>query len=99
VGHIASRLDCFLIHNPLLLLLLEISSKIIPWGISDHRPIVLTLNKEMNYGPIPFRLNPLWMDSSDFLPLISSTWSTWINGTQVYIWEQKLKKTKQALKF
>jgi hypothetical protein len=38
------------------------------------------------------------MDSPDFLPLISSTWSTWINGTPVYIWEQKLKKTKQALK-
>jgi hypothetical protein len=92
VGHIAARLDRFLIHNPLLFLPLVITSQIIPWGISDHRPIALTLAKDENLGPIPFRFNPLWMDSPDFLPLISSAWSTWVNGTPVYIWEKKLKK-------
>jgi exonuclease III len=51
VGHIAARLDRFLIHSPLLLLPLDISSKIIPWGISDHRPIALTLTKAMNLVP------------------------------------------------
>jgi hypothetical protein len=98
VGHIPTRLDRFLIHNSLLLLPLDISSKIILWGISYHRPISLTLTKALNYDPIPFRFTPLWMDSPDFLPLISSIWSTWINGTPMFIWEQKLKKTKQALK-
>jgi hypothetical protein len=49
-------------------------------------------------GPIPFRFNPLWMDSPDFLPLITSAWSTWVNETLVFIWEKKLKKTKQVLK-
>ena len=45
VGHIATRLDRFLIHSSLLLLPLNISSKIIPWGISDHHPIALSFDK------------------------------------------------------
>jgi exonuclease III len=53
-GHIATKLDCFLIHSPLLSLLDEISSLIIPWGSSDHRPISLSFSKEENLGPIPF---------------------------------------------
>jgi hypothetical protein len=38
------------------------------------------------------------MDSLDFLPLISSVWSNWVDGTSVYIWEQNLKRTKKAIK-
>jgi hypothetical protein len=98
VGHIASRLDHFLIHSSILLLPLNILSQIVPWGISDHRPIALSFDKVENLGPIPFKFNPIWMDSPDFLPLISSVWSIWVDGTPVYIWEQKLKKDKQAIK-
>jgi hypothetical protein len=97
VGHIAARLDRFLIHSPLLFRPLSISSQIVSWGISDHRPIALSLVKEENLGPIPFKFNPIWMDSPDSPPLISSIWSTWVDGTPVYIWEQKLKKAKQAI--
>jgi exonuclease III len=98
VVHIAARLDHFLIRSPLLFLPFTITSQLVPWGISDHHPITLTLAKAKNLGPIPFRFNPLWMDSPEFLPLITSAWSTWVNGTSVYIWEKKLKKTKQYLK-
>ena len=98
VHHTTARLDRFLIHNPLLFHPLSISSKIVSWGILDLRPIALSLVKVENLGPIPFKFNPLWLDSPDFLPLISSNWSTWVDGTLVYIWEQKLKKTKKALK-
>jgi outer membrane PBP1 activator LpoA protein len=38
------------------------------------------------------------MESLDFLPLISSVWSKWVDGTSVYIWEQNLKRTKEAIK-
>jgi hypothetical protein len=34
----------------------------------------------------------------NFLPLISSVWSNWVDGTPIYIWEQNLKRTKQAIK-
>jgi len=92
VGHIAAIMDHFLIHSPLLLLPLTISSKNFPWGISYHQPIALSFAKSENLGPILFRFNPLWLESQDFLPLISSAWSTWVDRTSVYIWEQKMKK-------
>jgi exonuclease III len=79
VGHIAARLDRFLIHSSILLRPLNISSQIVPWGISDHRPIALSFDKVENMGPIPFKFNPIWLDSPDFLPLISSVWSIWVD--------------------
>jgi hypothetical protein len=95
VGHIATILDHFLIHSSLLLLPLNILSQIVPWGISYHHPISLSFDKEENMGPIPFKFNPIWMESPYFLPLISSIWSIWVDGTPVYIWEQKIKKAKK----
>jgi hypothetical protein len=71
VGHIATRLDHFLIQISLLLIPSNISTQIIPQGILYHFPIALSFDKVENLGPIPFKFNPLWMDSSDFLPLIS----------------------------
>jgi len=68
VGHIKARLDCFLIHSCLLLLSLNISSQIVPWGISNHCPIAISFDKIENLGPNPFKFNPIWMDSPDFLP-------------------------------
>ena len=59
VGHIASRLDRFLIHTFILLLSLNISSQIVPWGISDHLPISLSFDEVDNLGSIPFKFNPI----------------------------------------
>jgi exonuclease III len=53
VGHIAARLDRFLIHSPLLFRPLSISSQIVSWGISDHRPIALSLSKQKIWDPFP----------------------------------------------
>jgi hypothetical protein len=45
VGHIPSRLDILFIHSLLLSLLDNISFQIIPWGLSDYRPIALSFHK------------------------------------------------------
>jgi hypothetical protein len=68
-GHIAIRLDHFLINVSFLSLPNSFSSSIIPWSSSDHCPISLCFVKEENLGPISFRFNPLWMEKSDFPPL------------------------------
>lgn len=96
--HIATRLDRFLIHSPLLSLPDEISSLIIPLGSSDYRPISLSFTKEENLGPIPFRFNPLWMEKSDLFPLVSRSWCQWVVGSPIHIWEQKLKRVEVAIK-
>ena len=60
-GHIAARLDRFLVHSSFLSLGLHASSKILPNCVSDHKPILLDLTVEENLGPIPFRFSPLWI--------------------------------------
>ena len=52
--HIAAKLDQFLVQDNFLLLGLIISSKILPFGGSDHKPILLEMVQEKNLGPIPF---------------------------------------------
>ena len=59
-GHIASRLERFLVQYSFLLLGLNPSSKILAFGGSDHKPITLEMKKDQNLGPIPFWFSPLW---------------------------------------
>ena len=75
-----------------------LSSTIIPKLTSDHHPIALLLEREENHGPLPYRFNPLWAERDGFGELISQVWSQFIDGSPSFVWEQKLKLTKAALK-
>ena len=46
LGHVAARLDRFLVHSSFLSLGLLASSKILPHCTSDHKPILLELTIE-----------------------------------------------------
>jgi len=50
-GHIAARMDCFLVHNSFLHHNAAIKSYILPSLISDHKPISLHLSALPNYWP------------------------------------------------
>ena len=69
-GHIAARLDRFLIQSSFLLLGLEARVHILPCSTSDHKPIKLELVFQLDLGPIPFRLSPLWTNESNFMHLV-----------------------------
>jgi hypothetical protein len=97
-GHITARLDHFLLSSSFLEEAYLPSSRILPWTGSDHRPITLTLSPPRNPGPIPYRFNPLWIPEPGFLDIVSDAWNCWIQGSPNYIWEQKLKRVKMALK-
>ena len=97
-GHIAARLDRFLVEDSFLLLGLNLSSKILPFGGSDHKPILLELVPDLNLGPIPFRFKPLWASHPDFLHIVVDTWSPPVTGSPFFIWEEKLRRLKKVLK-
>jgi hypothetical protein len=59
---------------------------------------MLTFKTQKNWGPIPFRFNPLWLDRSELIQSIAQIWNQWITGSPNYIWEQKLKLVKGHLK-
>lgn len=93
---IAATLDRFLIHSPWLIRGIDPQSSIAASGESDHRPILLFLDKE-DLGPIPFRFNPGWVSEERVSDLISLTWRQEYIGPPAFDWEPKIKAVKQAL--
>eukprot|EP00253_Pinus_taeda_P020488 PITA_20488 len=96
--HIAARLDKFLFQSPLMMNKKIIITKILPKLTSDHKPIQLLLEDEEDLGPIPFRFSPLWFEKEGFMETVKAAWAKPFSGSFSYIWEQKLKATKLALK-
>lgn len=86
-GHIAARLDRFLVHSNFLTLGLHGSSKILPNCVSDHKPILLDLSVDENLGPIPFRFSPLWVQQDGFIHIVANSWSKKVTGNPSFIWE------------
>jgi len=96
--HISARLDRFLVQSSIMMDKKIIITKILPKLTSYHKPIQLLLEEEEDLGPIPFRFSPQWNEREGFLDTVKEAWSKPINGSTSYVWEQKLKATKQALK-
>lgn len=94
-GHIAAILDNFLIHNNFLNINSSIKSYILPSIIFDHKPISLHVHEILEYGLLPFRFKPSWINHHEVLSFVESSW---VLGTPVFIWEQKLVTVKQGLK-
>jgi len=84
-GHIAARLDWFLIRISFFSHLDKSFSLNLPWVGSYNQTISLLFEPHKNWGHIPFIFNPLWMDRPDFLPSISQAWNQWIIGSPIYI--------------
>ena len=97
-GHIATRLDRFLVQDTFLLLGLILTSKILPFGGSDHKPILLEMVNDKNLGPIPFRFNPMWANHAEFLKIVADSWAPLVIGSPFFIWEEKLRQLKKILK-
>lgn len=98
VAHISARLDRFLVQSTLLMDKRIVSTRILPKLTSDHKPILLQLDEEETLGPIPFRFSPLWIEQEGFMEVIGKGWSITVNRSPSYVWEQKIKATKAALK-
>jgi hypothetical protein len=97
-GHIAARLDRFLLQSSYLLLGIDVKMKILSNSTSDHKPIMLVLTPQRNLGPIPFRFSPLLISQKDFSNKVEEIWRRPVTGSPFYIWEEKIRRVKSALK-
>jgi hypothetical protein len=68
-GHIAARLDRFLVQSSLLSLGLTANAEILPHSVSDHKPIRLEIKNDQVRGLIPFRFSQPGSKTKTF-----STW-------------------------
>jgi hypothetical protein len=96
--HISAWLDRFLVQISIMMNKKIIITKILPKLTSDHKPIQLLLEEEEDLGPIPFRFSPQWIERDGFIEIVKTSWARSFSGSSSYVWEQKLKATKQALK-
>jgi hypothetical protein len=96
--HISARLDRFMVQGSLIMGKKLISNKILPKLTSDHKPILLHIEEEEDLGPLPFRFSPTWIEREGFFETVKKAWDKAYTGSSSYIWEQKMKATKQALK-
>eukprot|EP00253_Pinus_taeda_P022475 PITA_22475 len=97
-NHIAARLDRFLVHTSFLTCGLMASSKILPNLTSDHKPILLELSQDNNFGPIPFRFSPLWIQQEGFQEVVFESWNKPVLGSPFFVWEEKIRVLKRNLK-
>eukprot|EP00253_Pinus_taeda_P001754 PITA_01754 len=98
MDHIDARLDRFLVQISLMMNKKIIKSKILPKLTSDYKPIQLLLEDEEDLGPLPFHFSPLWIKREGYFDIVKEAWAKPISGSSSYVWEQKLKATKYALK-
>jgi hypothetical protein len=97
-GHIAARLDRFLVQSSFLSLGLLATSKVLPHSTSDHKPVSLSLFPPSTLGPLPFRFCPSWAHHENFQSLVLRSWNLSVSGSPFFVWEEKLRNLKLNLK-
>jgi hypothetical protein len=63
-------------------------------GISDHSPIIISLDKPLPKAPKPFKFYNHWVDHPTFLDIVRKEWNCAIKGNPMFILIQKLKKKR-----
>jgi len=98
IHNIKQRLDRILIQENIAAAFSIVKTKIVHASASDHKPVVLTLDRLENQGPIPFKYNKLWDSKEDFDKKIRESWKNNVIGSPHYVWETKLKILRFLLK-
>ena len=101
VNFIARKLDRCLQNECILDMFPSAFTEVLPPGISDHCPLVTSLNVNPDPGPkklIPFKFFNFWADHPDFIGLVKQAWSNEVFGAPMFRLTRKLKGVKAILK-
>eukprot|EP00253_Pinus_taeda_P007185 PITA_07185 len=98
INNIKERFDRILVHERIVASFPSIKSKIIQASASDHKHVVLTLDKERNLGPLPFKYIKAWDYNEEFQKLVQEQWAKEVVGSPQHTWETKLKSLRTAIK-
>eukprot|EP00253_Pinus_taeda_P031845 PITA_31845 len=96
--NIMERLDRILVNVSLLSSYSTAYVVVLPSSLSDHYPTTLVFEAHCPLGPTPFKYSPLWSSIPIIDQIVNLTYSQHIEWSLGYIWENKLKRTKSALK-
>lgn len=96
----ASKLDRFLVSKELMLMNNEITTRILPFGGSDHWTIQLEIKGLDSPRNRPFRFENIWLAHSDLLSNTKDWWSEdlHIQESKMFLLHKRLKHIKSKLK-
>ena len=66
--------------------------------VSDHSPLLVSVDRSTTRGPSRFRFLHTWLRHSDFLTVVRQSWSAPIATTGMIGFQQKLSRLKRCLK-
>lgn len=97
-GRAMSRIDRIVVSDSWLVTWPNIYLSGLKRKVSDHYPLVLK-DRELNWGPKPFKTNDCWLLHDQFSWFVENQWkSTHIEGRKIFVFKEKLKSLKQALR-
>ena len=71
---ISKRMDRFLISKEICQDHLVLKTAMETWGLSDHRPITLSVTIPEEKSPTPFKFNLVWRENEDYREMVKRNW-------------------------
>lgn len=96
--HTWCKLDRVLVNDKWLDTYVESFARFDGYGISDHSPMVITLNPASAKMRLPFRFKNIWVQDVSYEELVQGVWGTPMYGRAMYVVTRKLRLLKQRLK-
>ncbi|XP_071688191.1 uncharacterized protein [Rutidosis leptorrhynchoides] len=93
-----SKLDRFLVNDQFLHVWGDVTVIALDRGTSDHCPIAIR-NSYTDFGPKPFKVFDLWLDSKEAEKVVIEAWNMQVSGKRDNCnFRDKLKNVKMALR-
>ncbi|XP_042484235.1 uncharacterized protein LOC122064574 [Macadamia integrifolia] len=67
-------------------------------GASDHSPLLVTSESLVRPNNYPFRFQRFWTENESFMKVVKESWDEWISGSAIYVFSQKIKRLKGAIR-
>ncbi|KAJ9535832.1 hypothetical protein OSB04_un001013 [Centaurea solstitialis] len=70
----------------------------LPWGLSDHSMVILSIPGLSPFKQRPFKFLNFWTENPKFLPLVMGAWELYFDGCYMFSLVSKLKFLKKGLR-
>ncbi|CAI9274222.1 unnamed protein product [Lactuca saligna] len=95
---ILKKLDRVMGNSSLLDLFPSIFASFLPYGLSDHSPIVIKIPLKAKFKVLPFKFPNVLSIKSELKMLVENHWNIDIQGIKMFVLIQKLKNLKKPIR-
>ncbi|CAL5327717.1 unnamed protein product [Camellia sinensis] len=93
-----SKLDRVLVNEQWLSSFQNSSAYFLSSGISDHSPVIVTIDLKEAKSKKPFKFVDFWASHPEFIPIVNDVWKKYIKGSPMFRVCQKLRSLKPTFK-